>query len=339
MRKTSTSKINNVVQCLTNGMSVRETSTRTGVGKSTVAKIGKEKLPDRNIQLKGRNMKVTKSTVDFMVYQVTKGKVQSATVLSRLLLNDLGISLSTRSIRRYLQSRGIVPFKKPNKPKISPVNRKLRLAFGKSRVDWTDIDWKNVIWSDETKINRFGSDGVSWCYKRSDEGIRLEQVNQTVKHGGGSVMVWSCITWEGVGYLVFIDTTMDKHLYKRILEEDFIETIDYYNLKKDDILFMHDNDRKHTANIVTDWLRDQKIETVNWPAQSPDLNPIENIWALLKNRLYSNYTMPPSSIKELKKRIVDIWYSITPEEVRPYILSMHKRCNEVIKAKGYWTKH
>jgi transposase len=320
-------------------MSIRETSRRTSVSKTTVAKIGKEKLPDRNIQLKGRNKKITKSTIDFMVYQVTKGKVQSATALSKILFDDLGILLSTRSIRRYLKSRGIVPFKKQNKPKISAVNRKLRLEFGKSHVDWTDNDWKNVIWSDETKINRFGSDGVNWCYKRSDEGIRPEQVNQTVKLGGGSVMVWSCITWEGVGYLVFIDTTMDKHLYKNILEEDLIETINYYGFNKEDILFMHDNDRKHTAKIVTDWLKEQKIETLNWPAQSPDLNPIENIWALLKKRLYSNYSTPPSSIKELKKRIVDIWYSITPEEVKPYMLSMHKRCNEVIKAKGYWTKH
>lgn len=247
--------------------------------------------------------------------------------------------MSDRSVRRYLLSRGIERYKKPKKPLLSVKNKNARILFAKNHIDWTDIDWKDVVWSDETKINRFGSDGAHWCYKRVTENLRPSQVQQTVKHGGGSFKIWSCITWSGVGYLVFIDSNLDKELYKQILEEDLMKTLDYYRIIPKDITFMQDNDPKHSSKLVSEWLKEQPFDTMTWPAQSPDLNPIENVWALLKRRLYSSYDKPPSSMKEHKQRIIDTWYGITPEELRPFMLSMNKRCQEVLKAKGYWIDH
>lgn len=78
---------------------------------------------------------------------------------------------------------------------------------------------------------------------------------------------------------------------------------------------------------------------MSWPAQSPDLNTIKNAWAMLKKRLYSRYDKPPASMKEHKQRIIDTWYGITAEEVRPFMLSMNKRCTEAIKEKGYWINY
>lgn len=78
---------------------------------------------------------------------------------------------------------------------------------------------------------------------------------------------------------------------------------------------------------------------MDWPAQSPDLNPVENMWALLKKRLFSNYEQPPGGMQELWERVSDIWYKITKEECQKYIESMHNRCKQVIKAKGRWIKY
>ncbi len=70
-------------------------------------------------------------------------------------------------------------------------------------------DWKRVIWSDETKINRIGSDGKQWVWKQVGEGLISREVQGTVKFGGGKIMVWGCMGWEGVGQLAEVEGRMD----------------------------------------------------------------------------------------------------------------------------------
>ena len=109
------------------------------------------------------------------------------------------------------------------------------MDFGLAHKDWTVEDWKGVVWSDETKINRLGSDGRKWAWKKAGEGLSDRLVQGTVKFGGGSVMVWGCMMWEGPGYACKIDgrmdgdlyVSMDGDLYVSILEEDLQASLEY----------------------------------------------------------------------------------------------------------------
>ncbi|KAG1617459.1 hypothetical protein G6F44_013053 [Rhizopus delemar] len=107
--------------------------------------------------------------------------------------------------------------------------------------DWTVDDWKRVIWSDETKINRFNSDGRTWAWIRSRESLKSHHVKMTVKHGGGSIMLWSAITYAGVGWMCKINGNMDKALYKEILEDELERTtefnIDKLELERQQVIF------------------------------------------------------------------------------------------------------
>ncbi|GBB84788.1 hypothetical protein RclHR1_11360002 [Rhizophagus clarus] len=102
-------------------------------------------------------------------------------------------------------------------------------------------------------------------------------VKPTVKFGGGSIFVWGCFTSSGVGYLVRMEGGLDAELYCKILEEDLMGTLHYYDLDTNDIIFQQDNDPKHTATRTKQWFEDNEIEVLSWPPQSPDLNPIEHL--------------------------------------------------------------
>jgi hypothetical protein len=108
-------------------------------------------------------------------------------------------------------------------------------------------DWKRVVWSDETKVNRIGSDGLYWVWKQLGGRLTERQVKGTAKHGGGSLMMWGCMTAKGVGYACRIDGNLDSELYTHILDDEFLETLEYYELGRDEIIFQQDNDPKHTS--------------------------------------------------------------------------------------------
>ena len=106
------------------------------------------------------------------------------------------------------------------------------MDFAEAHKDWTVEDWKRVIWSDETKINCLGSDGKKWVQKKPGEGLTDRLVQGTVKFGGGSLMIWGCIFWEGPGYATKIDGRMDADLFVSILDDDELqESIKFYNKK------------------------------------------------------------------------------------------------------------
>ena len=121
--------------------------------------------------------------------------------------------------------------------------------------------------------------------------------------------------------MIKIDQNLDESLYLAILNEDLHAIIDEYGINKEKVLFQQDNDPKHTASNVKEWLANQTSEVMNWPPQSPDLNPIENMWALLK--LYRDYDRPPKGMNDHWERIHQTWYNITMEECQRVIETMH----------------
>ena len=108
-------------------------------------------------------------------------------------------------------------------------------------------DWKRVIFSDETKINRLDSDGRKWAWKLPGEGLTDRLAQGTLKFGGGSVMVWGCMSWAGVGNCCRMDGRMDGDLYTAILDEDVMDSISHFGKTPSDTVFQQDSDPKHAC--------------------------------------------------------------------------------------------
>ena len=126
-------------------------------------------------------------------------------------------------------------------------------------------------------------------------------------------------------------------LYKDILRDELVETLRYYKLRKSEIIFQHDNDPKHTAKSVQNWLA-KKFTVLKWPSNSPDLNPIEHLWNQVKRKL-QDYETIPTSCKELWERFQLEWNRIPLERCQALYESMPKRMEAVIAAKGGATKY
>ena len=339
MRAISIDKVNNIKSLLMSTKSNSKIAKQVRVSRTTVQKCRAALPVVRNVNKAGRKSLIGERLIRYITRLVTQGRKSTAVDIQRDLKENVNMVVSDSTVRRALKKAGFVAFVKPRKPLLRAVNIKKRLQWAEEHKDWTVDDWKRVIFSDETKVNRFGSDGKAYAWKTPGEQLNSRHVQATVKHGGGNIMVWSCITWEGVGWIVDVGHHMDSSAYLEVLKDDLLRTMDCYGLDKSDIVFQHDNDHKHTSRLVKGWLAQQSFNVLDWPPQSPDLNPIEHMWAHLKRELFHNYEAPPKSMHELWERIGETWYAISKEACQKYIQSMPERCAAVIKAKGRWTNY
>lgn len=169
-------------------------------------------------------------------------------ISSSKLQNELNLEISCRTIRRRAVEGGFKSFRAAKKPFISERNRRARLEFAQEKINWTVGKWKTVLFSDESKFNLKGSDGMKTVRRPPNERFNPRFCKTTYKHGLGSIMVWGCFSGQGIGPIHKIDGIMDRFQYKDIMEQVMLPYAeDEMPLRW---IFQHDNDPKHTANNV-----------------------------------------------------------------------------------------
>ncbi|KAG6327907.1 hypothetical protein ID866_11182 [Astraeus odoratus] len=123
------------------------------------------------------------------------------------------------------------------RPLLKAVHKKKHLAFALKHENWTVEDWKRVVLSGETKINRIGSDGKQWMWKQVAEGLIEREVQSTVKFGGENIMVWGCMTWNGAEQLAEVEGMMNADQYVHILENHLLPSMKESGFFMEDVIF------------------------------------------------------------------------------------------------------
>jgi len=148
-------------------------------------------------------------------------------------------------------------------------------------------------------------------------------------------MLWVCFAVSGTGNNVKFNGIMRKEDYKQILTENIKQSAKSLKLGRR-WMFQHNNDPKHTSHLVTNWLRSNKIKVLQWPALSPDLNTIENMWQELKRRVHHRH---PRNLNELFVFCQEEWNQIPPEFCQKLVDGYQRRLVAVKQANGRSTKY
>lgn len=320
------------------GLSVRKIADAVNLVHSTVHNIIHRFIRENRVENKGRKApnKIFNPHEERMIVRKIKNNPKlSAPKLTSEIQKETGKSCCTETVRRVLREHDFNGRVARKKPFINKKNQICRLSFAKEHVN-KDFDyWNTVIFADESKFNIFGSDGMTYVWRKANTELQNKNLKATVKHGGGSVMVWACMSAAGVGNLVFIEGNMDKTMYLDILKNNLTQSAQKLGIE-DNFRFYQDNDPKHKSHIVQTWLIWSCPHVMKPPAQSPDMNVIENLWAILDNKVRQHSI---SNKEQLKTVLLEEWGKIGSEITKKLVESMPSRINAVIKSKGNHTKY
>lgn len=335
--------LSDITNRLNSGESSRQIARAVGVSKSYINNMRNTIAPDTPRPKAGAPPKLTDREKRLAARLITFGQIEYATEATKVINRDRVDHVSPYTVRRALKQADMVARRPIKKPMLGARHRKARLKWALEHRNWTSDDWMRVIWSDETKINRIGSDGKVHVWCRKGEGLTDRRCQPTVKFGGGNIMVWGCLTWAGVGILAKIEGRMNSEQYCSILTSSLVPTMAACTLlpgfpPQDQLIFQQDNDPKHTSRLAKSWFEEAGIQPMPWPAQSPDLNPIEHLWYQLKRKITA-YQEPAKGVHELWSRAQAEWAKITVEACRRLIESMPDQVEAVIKAKAGPTKY
>lgn len=280
---------------------------------------------------RGRRRKTTTNTDKSIKKFVKRNPFATSTEIK----NELNLKIDTSTIRKRLLEDKMYARSPRKTPLLKPKHLTDRLQFAREHISWSVEKWSTILWTDESKFNLFGPD-IDKQYVRRPPNTEYspKYTTKTIKHGGGNIQVWGCFSWNGVGPLYWIKDVLTAKYYIEIMENIMLPYVEE-NMPPLWV-FQQDNDPKHTSKVAKGWFDQNEISVMKWPAQSPDLNPIENLWFEVKRRINKRKI---KNKQDLWKEVQQAWKSIPIETCRTLISSMPRRCQSVIKNNGYTTKY
>lgn len=304
------------------GKTQPEIASELGVSLATVERYlskWRRGLPVEEVRSVGRPTQLTDSVRRSIIAQIQRDEFSTSRDIAGAIENDGTGRMTDRTVRNHLARMSY----QNSLPRVIPFitdDQKMK------RVEWAQAhrwsDWNEVFFSDETTIQLGANLTRAWHKKGCRPNCRRSKYP-------AKIMFWGAISVHRKSPLLEISGTLNASAYQTLLAERFLPWFRRQHIGS--LLLQQDNAPPHTAKTTKHFFSDNNIEVLPWPAASPDLNPIENIWGILKVRVDR---IKPKTIDELITVTKQEWERISMDTVRRTIESMPSRIEAVIERGG-----
>ena len=329
---------------LKGGATQMEVASATGIPQSTLSRMNKKYCEHQtlaDLPHTGAPRKLEGKLLHFIAVSTLLGHFESARAIRRYIIRETGDAISITTVLAALRREGVEPKRVFWAKRLTAKQRKARLAFAekmKANMANGSIDFKRVVFTDETALHKQEKGRRKYKYVRSGTSAAALAPKPELNLGGGKVNLWAAIGPEGILAWRIYRTNLNGALYKDILETELLPAAKRF-FKQKTWHFQQDNAKPHTSKLVKAWLKKSskanRFAILEWPVNSGDLSPIENLWLELKD--YLSNQGDAKTMSDLHARVeaaIQHFNTSRKELFKNYYASMGKRLDAVIKHRG-----
>jgi hypothetical protein len=250
----------------------------------------------------------------------------------------LGLEISARTVRRRLDEADLRGRIARREHRYDEAELAARIAFAHKYKDKPPEWWERVVFSDEVHVKR-GHHGKIWVQRPAGEAYdaRYMMTDDDELAQGENVTMWGCFCAQEIGTAEIFIGDLTGAKYATILRNNLVQSVNkWFGKDSVDWYFLQDNAKVHTAPAPRLLFHTKCWQILDFPTYSPDLNPIENLWFVLKEEVE---TLNPETAEELEAAMKVVWEGMSTECLTKLAHSMPERLAEVIANNGHKTHY
>ena len=329
-----------IVGMILAGQTQRYVGRQFNVSQTLVGRVWQRYLDTGSVDERagrGRPRKTTDRDDGYIVNLAKRRRFESAKTLNADFRDASGVHICEQTVRNRLHAANIRARRPAVRPPLTPEHRRLRLTFSQDQRNISLARLRSALFTDESKFCVDFNDGRRRVWRQKNERFRDCRIQEHDSFGGPSVLVWGEVSYDGSTDLYIIQNgALTGVRYRDEILDALVRP--YAGAVGQDFVLMDDNARPHRARVVSAYLEREGIDRMNWPARSPDINPIEHVWDILQRRV-SARLVPPQTRGDLTRALIEEWARIPRPAISKLIRSFKSRCRAVIDARVGQTRY